>query len=115
MSERSGRELLKVLEEGLSLLDQGRPEKARQVLAEAIADALGMPIPDPAGSDEDTGLPTPEVALSESEVAEFENALTDEEFEGAFDRAEAQREEMIDANHVAQEALRRLFEVVQAL
>ena len=100
---------------GLSLIDQGRLPEARQVLVEAIADALGMPALDddekpagPAGPGPDADRPVFQGSLTDDEVrTEFERSLTEEELQGAFDSAEAERDEMIDADRVAQEVLSR--------
>jgi hypothetical protein len=76
----------------LALLDQGRSDAARSVL-EPLASALlarhGME-----GSD------------APPRVAEPEEDLSDAEFEEAFEVARPEREHMIDADSVAQEAIR---------
>ena len=81
----------------LALLDQGREQEARRVLEARIGDAfaeLDPPrIPVPA---------TPDPA----EV--FGGSLTEPEFERVFAAAETDREQLIDADRVAEEALHRV-------
>lgn len=87
----------------LGLIDQGRLNEARQVLVEALADELGlsrseeevMPL-GPVGS-----LPKPDALQTD-----FEKIVTDQELESAFNRAEAERDEMLDADRVAADVLR---------
>ena len=81
----------------LALLDQGREQEARRVLEARIGDpsaVLGPPrIPAPAAPDP-------------AEV--FEGSLTEPEFERVFAAAETDREQLIDADRVAEEALHRV-------
>jgi hypothetical protein len=80
----------------LALLDQGREQEARRVLEAQIGEpsaVLGPPwVPVPA---------TPDPA----EV--FGGSLTEPEFERVFAAAETDREQLIDADRVAEEALHR--------
>jgi hypothetical protein len=104
VSDESSGELLSVLEAqvelSVSLIDQGRVPEARQVLLEAIAHASAMPVPDESEKPVDRADPA-------GPGAEFVGSLTEAELEGAFESAEAERAEMIDANQVAQAVLTR--------
>jgi tetratricopeptide (TPR) repeat protein len=87
---------------GLALLDQGRIEEARQELEQAAGEALaafgtGEAAPSLAGP-----ISLPEVA------AEFDGELTDQELDRAFVDAEADRDQILDAYDVAEEAIRQV-------
>ena len=87
----------------LALIDQGRLNEARQVLVEALADQLGLP-----RSEDDVMPPSPTGSLPKPDAlqTDFEESFTDQELESAFDRAEADRDEMLDADRVAADVLR---------
>jgi len=85
---------------GLALLDQGRDEEARQVLETLVSEAfavLGLPrAPSPAA-----------VPLRSQPMGPLGAALTAPELDRAFAAAETDLDQLIDADHVAEEALRR--------
>ena len=76
---------------GLALLDQGRVDEARLELQRGIAQA-------PPHDDL-----IPAEALAEAPLAE----ISDPELDRAFEHAEADRDEILDTDKVAQEAIRR--------
>lgn len=80
----------------LALLDLERVEEARRELARVL--------------DEVPGHALAAAALGEggAETAEPLGGLGEDELEAAFDEAESDPEEMVDANHVAEAALRQV-------
>lgn len=83
----------------LTLLDQGRVEDARTVLAEAAA--IGLAEPSPRSAE------FPDFAPSlGAEGSEFGDDVTDGELESAFDAARPVADELVDANRVVEVAIR---------
>ncbi len=76
---------------GLILLDQGRVEEARQVLERGIGDAI----------------PALESLAPAPEKEAPLDGLTDPELDRAFEDAETDRDQLIDADRVAEAALHR--------
>lgn len=86
----------------LALLDQGRVEEARRELERAAGEALapygaGEPASSAAGADS-------RPALAEG----FGGELTDQELERAFGDAEADRDQILDAYDIAEQAIRQV-------
>jgi tetratricopeptide (TPR) repeat protein len=73
----------------LTLLDQGRVEVAREALADCASQCLG-----------DRWLPV------EAAAGGFDGDVTEGELESAFDAAEPVLDELVDANRVAEQAMR---------
>ena len=92
----------------LALLDQGRVDEAHGVLS-PVADKLladhGVEAPGPSA-----GARSPEPPEAAPATPAFEDAFTDTEIEIAFDGAETDRDQVIDADHVAQQAMRQVDE-----
>ena len=84
---------------GLALLDQGREDEARLELQRGIAQA---PLDDD---------PIPDELLPEASLAE----ISGPELDLAFEQAEADRDEIVDADNVAQEAIRRADSALDAI
>lgn len=90
MAHASATERLARLEQGvahcLNLLEQGQVDQARRVLASLAGGAAGLELP----------VTAPELAAD----------LSDEELDSAFEVAEPDLEQVMDADRVAQEAMR---------
>jgi len=81
----------------LALLDQGREQEARRVLEAQIGEASAV-----------LGPPRTPVPATPDSAEIFGGSLTDPEFERVFAAAETDREQLIDADRVAEEALHRV-------
>lgn len=84
----------------LALLDQGRVEDARRELASRAAESLaarGFGTP---------GFQTSEAVAPPAVAGDFEVEVTEGELERAFDAAEPDRDQLVDADRVAQDAMR---------
>jgi hypothetical protein len=81
--------LEKAVLRSLELLDEGRIEEARDALL-GVAPTAGLPAPEPSG------------------------AITDQEFDSAFEHAEPETDRMLDANQVAQVAIRQADRALDA-
>jgi hypothetical protein len=84
----------------LALLDQGRVDEARRELASRAADSLA------ARGFEAPESPTPEAAAVPAISSGFDVEVTEGELEWAFDVAEPDRDQLVDADRVAQDAMR---------
>jgi thioredoxin-like negative regulator of GroEL len=83
----------------LTLIDQGRIEPARDVLADCASQCLAEDrLP--------AGAVLADSATLEDVAAEFGDDVTEGELESAFDAAEPVLDELVDANRVAEEAMR---------
>jgi len=80
----------------LALLDQGREQEARRVLEARIVEAFV-----------EVGPPRIPVPATPDAEKVFDGSLTEREFERVFAAAETDREQLIDADRVAEEALHR--------
>ena len=83
----------------LALLDQGRGEDARRELASRAAEslaALGSEMPE---------FPVSEVIAPPAISSDFDLEVTEGELERAFAAAEPDRDEVVDADRVAQDAM----------
>jgi len=85
-------ELRASVERALALLDAGDVEHAREELREVIAPATGL-------------APAPPEADPLQPVPAFEQVLADDEIDDAFDSAETNADEMMNANKVVEETL----------
>lgn len=86
-----------VLVLALVLMDQGQTDEAREELLRVSAElvsAVDLALP------ESPGAPQPDSAL------DFEGDVSEAELDVAFDGAETDPDEVLDANRVAQEAIR---------
>jgi hypothetical protein len=85
----------------LALLDQGRVGDARRELASRAADSLA------ARGFEAPGSPTSEAVAAPAISSDFGVVVTEGELERAFDAAEPDRDQLVDADRVAQDAMRQ--------
>ncbi len=85
---------------GLALMDLGRLREARRQL-EQVVDAASRPTPS-------SGAIAPAPPPPALRTHPLGGALGDEEFEAAFDRAETDRDQVIDADRIAVEAMRQV-------
>jgi tetratricopeptide (TPR) repeat protein len=87
---------------GLALLDQGRIEEARRELEQAAGEALAAYGAGEAASSAAEAFSPPDVAGG------FGGELTDQELERAFGDAEADRDQILDAYDIAEQAIRQV-------
>lgn len=92
----------------LALLDQDRVDEARGILT-PVADRLladhGIEAPVPGKSAREA---PPRAEPVSGAAPAFEDAFTDDEIDLAFDDAEAERDQILDADQVAQQAMRQV-------
>jgi tetratricopeptide (TPR) repeat protein len=87
---------------GLALLDQGRIEEARQELEQAAGEALAA-----FGAGEAVSLLADPIS-PHGAAAKFDGDITDQELDQAFVDAEADRDQILDADDVAEQAIRQV-------
>jgi hypothetical protein len=92
--ERKPGNLEGTLVRALILLDRGRVDDARRELAARAGESLAA-----------SGVDTVEVRDSAAEAGEFDVEVTEGELDRAFDGAEPDRDQLVDADRVAQEAM----------
>lgn len=95
----------------LTLLDRDEIEEARRALEALLETLLGEGAIDPDPGFASVVQPTgtdPTVAAAAAATLELVGSLDDEDFEQAMQQAEAQRELMLDADAVAQQAMREV-------
>lgn len=85
----------------LALLDQGRVDDARRELASRAAESLAAPGFDGAAS------PASSAAAAPAMPGDFDVEVTDGELQRALDAAEPDRDQVIDADRVAEDAMRQ--------